>query len=74
MMQPPDYSRLLRHNRVALMYSGGKDSDVLLDLFRPFLDGITVYHGDAGDLLPEVAEHVRTPAVSRLHAEIRGLS
>ncbi|WP_147157512.1 hypothetical protein, partial [Reyranella soli] len=36
----PDYSRLLRHNRVALMYSGGKDSDVLLSLFAPFLEGI----------------------------------
>jgi 3'-phosphoadenosine 5'-phosphosulfate sulfotransferase (PAPS reductase)/FAD synthetase len=40
------------------MYSGGKDSDVLLSIFWPFLDGITVYHGDTGDLMPEVAAHV----------------
>jgi 3'-phosphoadenosine 5'-phosphosulfate sulfotransferase (PAPS reductase)/FAD synthetase len=63
----PDYSRLLRHNRVALMYSGGKDSDVLLSLFAPFLEGITVYHGDAGDLLPEVAKHVAEVAAAVPH-------
>jgi len=55
MTHPPvDFSPLLRHlpGKVGLLFSGGKDSLVLLDLFRPYLEGITVYHGDTGDLMP----------------------
>lgn len=40
------------------MFSGGKDSLALIHLFRDHLDTLTVYHGDAGDLLPETRELV----------------
>lgn len=53
-----DFSRLLKHNKIALMFSGGKDSLALLHLFGDFLDCLTVYHCDAGDLLPEIRERV----------------
>ena len=41
---------LHRHaaGKVALMFSGGKDSRALIELFRPYLDGIPVYHLDTG--------------------------
>ena len=38
------------------MFSGGKDSRALIELFRPHLDGITVYHLDTGDMFPEIRE------------------
>ena len=49
---------LARHARVALSFSGGKDSLACVWLLRPWLDRITLYHLDTGDLLPEVAETV----------------
>lgn len=42
-----------RHARAALCFSGGKDSLACVYLVGPFLDRITVYHVDTGDLLPE---------------------
>lgn len=47
-----------RHSRVALHFSGGKDSLALIHLLRPHWDRLTVYHLDTGDLLPEVQEIV----------------
>lgn len=51
-----------RHGKIALSFSGGKDSLACVYLLRPVLDRVTVYHNDTGDLLPEVrevVEHVR---------------
>ncbi|HZP98629.1 MAG TPA: phosphoadenosine phosphosulfate reductase family protein [Reyranella sp.] len=54
----PDFSRLDGHTRVALWFSGGKDSLALVHLFRPYWHRLTVVHLDAGDLLPEMCELV----------------
>lgn len=51
-----DLGPLSRHRRAALQFSGGKDSLALVYLLRPFWDRLTLYHVDAGDLLPEVRE------------------
>src|SRR5437763_1126143 len=58
--EPVDFSRLSRHEpgKVALLFWGGKDSRALIELFRPYLDGIAVYHNDTGDLWPERREFV----------------
>lgn len=42
---------LARHQRVALQFSGGKDSMAVLYLLRPWLERITVYHLRTGDQL-----------------------
>ncbi|SEP41470.1 phosphoadenosine phosphosulfate reductase [Rhodospirillales bacterium URHD0017] len=47
-----------RHQRAALQFSGGKDSLALVYLLRPQWSRLTLYHVDAGDLLPEVREIV----------------
>src|SRR5213076_1916096 len=46
---------LARHERIALQFSGGKDSLALLYLMRPFWDRLTVYWLDTGDAFPETA-------------------
>lgn len=51
-----------KHKKIALSFSGGKDSLACVYLLRPYKDLITLYHLDTGDLLPEVhaiVEHVR---------------
>lgn len=53
-----DTSPLDRHERIALYFSGGKDSLAVLYLLRDHLHRVTVYHRDTGDLLPEVREVV----------------
>ena len=53
---------LARHEKIALSFSGGKDSLACVYMLRPHKDRITIYHMDTGDLLPEVREivdHVR---------------
>jgi 3'-phosphoadenosine 5'-phosphosulfate sulfotransferase (PAPS reductase)/FAD synthetase len=57
-MTEPDLSPLDRHEKIALSYSGGKDSTAVLWMLRHELERITVYHVDTGDLLPEMREHV----------------
>lgn len=49
---------LFCHEKVALQFSGGKDSLAVAHLLRPYWDHMTFYHVDAGDLLPEVVEIV----------------
>lgn len=44
--------------KVALQFSGGKDSLAVAHLLRPYWDRLTFYHVDTGDLLPEVQEIV----------------
>jgi len=46
------------HEKIALHFSGGKDSLALVYLLRPHWDRLTLYHVDTGDLLPEVREIV----------------
>lgn len=46
------------HDRIALQFSGGKDSLACAYLLRPNWDRLTFYHVDTGDLLPEVREIV----------------
>lgn len=57
-------SPLDRHERIALSYSGGKDSSACVELLREHLDRITIYHLDTGDLLPEMAEAVQMVELS----------
>lgn len=48
--------RLSRHERIALFFSGGKDSLACVYLLRDYWDRITIYHADSGDTLPEMDE------------------
>lgn len=41
------------HEKIALSFSGGKDSTACVYLLRDHLDRMTVYHVDTGDYLPE---------------------
>jgi phosphoadenosine phosphosulfate reductase len=54
MMLDINFSALSGHDRIALQFSGGKDSLALVHLLRPYWDRLTLYHVDTGDLLPEV--------------------
>lgn len=54
-----DFTPLDRHTgRIALSFSGGKDSTAVVYLLRDRLPEMTVYHVDTGDLLPEMVEVV----------------
>lgn len=55
---PTPGDRLRRHKRIAVFFSGGKDSLACVYLLREFLDRLTIYHADTGDQLPEVRECV----------------
>ena len=57
-MREINASLLDQHQRVALHFSGGKDSLAIAYLLRPYWDRLTFYHVDTGDLLPEVREIV----------------
>ncbi len=45
-----------RHKRIALQFSGGKDSLALLYLMRPWWDKLCVYWLNTGDAYPETVE------------------
>lgn len=47
---------LARHTKIALQFSGGKDSMACLYLLREHLESITVYWVNAGDEFPETIE------------------
>jgi 3'-phosphoadenosine 5'-phosphosulfate sulfotransferase (PAPS reductase)/FAD synthetase len=49
-----------RHEKIALSFSGGKDSLACVHLLRDHLHRICIYHVDTGDLLPEMQESVAT--------------
>lgn len=57
-MREINSSLLDQHQRIALHFSGGKDSLAVAYLLRPHWDRLTFYHVDTGDLLPEVREIV----------------
>lgn len=72
-MSSLDLAPLDRHEKIALSFSGGKDSLACVYLLRDQLDRITIYHNDTGDLLPEVmevVEHVKAFAPHFVH--VRG--
>lgn len=49
-----DYEAVLsRHSKIALQFSGGKDSLAVLYTMRPYLDRLTVYFVNSGDAFPE---------------------
>jgi 3'-phosphoadenosine 5'-phosphosulfate sulfotransferase (PAPS reductase)/FAD synthetase len=65
-------SAIERHDRVAVCFSGGKDSLAVVYMLRAegLLDRVTIYHNDTGDLLPEVmeiVEHVKGFAPHFVH-------
>lgn len=71
-----DLSPLSRHERIALQFSGGKDSLAVALLLRPYWNRIAFYHVDAGDLLPEVRSIVddfaqRVPRFVRITTDSR---
>jgi 3'-phosphoadenosine 5'-phosphosulfate sulfotransferase (PAPS reductase)/FAD synthetase len=45
-----------RHEKVALSYSGGKDSTACLYLLEPYWDRVVVYWLNTGDTLPETQD------------------
>lgn len=62
-----DLSPFAQHERIALSFSGGKDSLAVYYLLREHKHRFTVYHCNTGDLLPEQSEvvaHVRADAVN----------
>lgn len=70
-------SPLHRHDKVALAFSGGKDSLACIELLRDHLDRITIYHCDTGDQLPETQQSVAyvealAPHFVRLQSDVRG--
>lgn len=48
-----------RHEKIALMFSGGKDSLACLYMMRPYMDKITVIWVNTGDAFPETERIVR---------------
>jgi phosphoadenosine phosphosulfate reductase len=45
--------RMEAHDRIALSFSGGKDSLACVFLCKSYFERITIYHVDTGDYLPE---------------------
>lgn len=67
-----DVSILDRHERIAMMFSGGKDSMACLYLLREQLHRITLIHIDTGDLLPETREivaHIKKNVPNFIHVQ-----
>src|SRR5258705_1448544 len=56
---PFDKGSGAQHERIALQFSGGKDSTALLYLARPWLDRITVIFAESGATFPHVVEHIK---------------
>lgn len=54
---------LLRHKKVALFFSGGKDSIACFELFKPYLDRIVVIWVNTGSNFPEVEDCVTKVAL-----------
>src|SRR6185437_3691241 len=72
-----DLSPLNHHEKIALSFSGGKDSLACLYLLRDHLHRLTVYHVDTGDLMPEtqgIVSQVEAmcPNFVRIHSDARG--
>lgn len=71
-MNPLDH-----HTKIALAFSGGKDSTACVYLLKDRLDDITIYHVDAGDMLPEMRDGVArveafAPHFVRINTDVAG--
>lgn len=67
-----DWSVLDRHDKIAVSFSGGKDSLAVVYMLRDQLDRVVLYHIDTGDLMPEtrdVVAHVRGFAPHFVHIQ-----
>jgi phosphoadenosine phosphosulfate reductase len=69
--------RLDQHSKIALSFSGGRDSLACVHLLREYLDRITIYHNDTGDMLPETRELVAeveafSPHFVRIETDVAG--
>ena len=53
------FEALDRHDKIALQFSGGKDSLACLYLLRPHWDRLTVYWLDSGDTFPETRSLIK---------------
>ena len=53
-----NYEKLCKEKKVALQFSGGKDSLVMLHQLMPYWPLLTVYHCDTGDSFPETREMI----------------
>lgn len=51
-----------KHSKIALQFSGGRDSFAVLHLMRPYWDRLTVYHLNSGNQYPEVTAAVQRVA------------
>jgi 3'-phosphoadenosine 5'-phosphosulfate sulfotransferase (PAPS reductase)/FAD synthetase len=72
-MTPNLSDYFMRHERAALMLSGGKDSTTALMLCRPWWDQITVYWSNPGAALPETIDQMaRVRAMVPNFVEVRG--
>ena len=60
-----------QHEKVALAFSGGKDSLVLLDLCRPFKSQITVTWSNTGAMFPHMVDFVRNAVEGFTFVELR---
>ena len=65
------------HDKMALQFSGGKDSLALAYLLKPYWGRLTFYHLDTGDLLPEIRDLVarfaaKVPHFLRVETDARG--
>lgn len=66
------HAQLRGHERIALSFSGGKDSLAVVYQLRAYLEHITLYHMDTGDLLPEqvaIVDHVKAFAPNFVHLQ-----
>ncbi len=57
----------IRHEKVALMYSGGRDSIACLELVRPWLDKVHLVSVNTGAAFPEIEEHMEEVRASGPH-------
>lgn len=72
-----DLSPFDRHEKIALSFSGGKDSLACLYLLKDHLHRVTVYHLNTGDQLPEVHDAAEAaaemcPNFVRIYGDVRG--
>lgn len=70
-LRQPINQRLEMHDRIALSFSGGKDSLACALLVKSYFDRITLYHVDTGDYLPEQRSVIDTVEREMLYKFVR---